>query len=98
MATEGQIKENTSIKVKQPDLYKVVMFNDDFTPMDFVVEVLVIIFHKTYEDAVRTMMNVHKGDRVVIGRYAYDIAKTKVERAIKMARAEGYPFRVEVHK
>lgn len=98
MATEGQIKENTSIKVKQPDLYKVVMFNDDFTPMDFVVEVLVIIFHKTYEDAVRTMMNVHKGDRVVIGRYSYDIAKTKVERAIKMARAEGYPFRVEVHK
>ena len=98
MVVEGQLKENTNIKVKEPDLYKVVMFNDDFTPMDFVVEILITIFHKTYGDAIKTMMMVHKGNRAVVGRYAYDIAKTKVERAIKLARAEGYPFRVEVQK
>ena len=96
MAVEGQLKEHTNIKVKQPDLYKVVMFNDDFTPMEFVVEILMTIFHKTYGDAIKTMMMVHKGNRAVVGRYA--IAKTKVERAIKLARAEGYPFRVEVQK
>ena len=66
MAVEGQLKEHTNIKVKQPDLYKVVMFNDDFTPMEFVVEILMTIFHKTYGDAIKTMMMVHKGNRAVV--------------------------------
>lgn len=86
--------ENT--KVKEPGRYKVVMYNDDFTPMDFVVDILISIFHKSNEEATKLMLQVHQGTKAVIGTYTYDMATTKSNLAMQRAREEGYPFRVKV--
>ncbi|EFD00967.1 ATP-dependent Clp protease adaptor ClpS [Hungatella hathewayi] len=96
MPANTGLSEKTEIRLKQPKQYKVVMYNDDFTPMDVVVEILIDVFRKNYEEAVAIMMTVHKGQRAVVGVYSYDIAMTKAARAVKIAREQGYPFRVEV--
>ena len=76
----------------------VVMYNDDFTPMDFVVYILVNIFRKKQEDAVNIMMKVHKGGSAVVGIYSYDIAKTRVMKADTLARKEKYPFKIKIQE
>ncbi len=95
----GQIKfeENTHTKfrVKEPKMYHVIMYNDDFTPMDFVVEILMSVFNKSESEAFRLMYAIHRGTRAVVGTYVYDIAVTKADEAVKRAREAGYPFRVE---
>lgn len=98
MTTKGAIKERTDIKIKEPKRYKAVMYNDDFTPMDFVVDILMGIFKKSEEDAFKIMMTVHNNGRAIVGIYSYDIAKTKVEEAVAIAREEGYPFKVKVEE
>lgn len=98
MPANTGLSERTEIRLKQPRQYKVVMYNDDFTPMDVVVEILTDVFHKNYEEAVAIMMMVHKGQKAVVGVYPYDIARTKAAKAVKIAREQGYPFRVEVEE
>lgn len=98
MGTKSSVKEKTKVKLNIPKKYAVVMHNDDFTPMDFVVSILMEIFHKEYEAAVNIMMMVHKGNKAVVGTYSYDIAKSKAEKAMSLAREEGYPFRVTVEE
>lgn len=98
MSTKSSVKEKTKTKINVPKKYVVVMHNDDFTPMDFVVNILMEIFNKQYEEAVAIMMQVHKGNRGVVGTYSYDIARSKSERAMMLAREEGYPFRVTVEE
>lgn len=98
MGTKSSVKEKTNTKLKTPKRYVVIMHNDDFTPMDFVVNILMEIFNKQYEEAVAIMMDVHKGNRGIVGTYSYDIARSKAERAMVLAREEGYPFRVTVEE
>ncbi|MDS0524176.1 ATP-dependent Clp protease adaptor ClpS [Clostridium sp. SHJSY1] len=98
MATNTSIKERNKVKMKEPKKYKVVMYNDDFTPMEFVVYILENIFKKSEEEAVQIMMSVHKGGKAVVGIYSYDIAKTKADTAISLSRQEGYPFRIKVEE
>lgn len=98
MATKSNVREKHNLKIKMPGKYLVIMHNDDFTPMDFVVDVLMNIFQKSYDDAVRIMMEIHKGTRGVVGSYSYDIAKTKAGKAMALARKEGYPFRITVEE
>lgn len=98
MAVKGVFKEKTGIKVKEPKQYKVIMYNDDFTPMDFVVEVLIEIFNKTNEDAMSLMYRVHHSNFAVVGVYTYDIARTKVVASMTKAREEGHPFRVKAEE
>ena len=86
---------HTKYKVKEPRMYHVIMYNDDFTPMDFVVDILVSIFNKSETEAFRLMYSIHRGVKAIVGTYIYDIAATKAEEAVKRARAAGYPFRVE---
>lgn len=88
-------KTGIGIKLKIPRRYKVLIYNDDFTPMDFVVMILQTIFDKEYQEAVRLMMNVHKGNFAVVGLYTKDIAQTKAADAMQQARAEGYPLKLE---
>lgn len=95
MAAKEQIKEQVKSQVKLPRQYQVVIYNDDFTPMDFVVEVLVNIFGKEEEAAVALMLKIHKGQYAVAGVYPKDIAKTKAAQAVQWAREEGYPLKVE---
>lgn len=96
MAADTLLKNKSKTKIKEPKKYKVVMYNDDFTPMDFVVDILIHIFHKSNEEAVNLMMSIHKGTKAVVGTYSYDIAKTKAEQSMSLAREAGYPFRVKV--
>lgn len=98
MATKGATKERTDINANEPSFYKVIMLNDDFTTMEFVVEILVDIFHKDEVSANTIMMDVHKNGKAVVGRYPYDIAMTKVMKATAKARAEGFPFRLIVEE
>ncbi len=90
------IRERIDYKIKEPNHYTVIMLNDDFTPMDFVVEVLKLIFHKSETEATELMLKVHKSGQAEVGTYTYDIAVSKRALAMSMAKEAGYPFRVEV--
>ena len=98
MSVKGEVRERTKIDIKEPPQYNVVMLNDDFTTMDFVVEILMDIFHKDLVEANRLMMKVHKGGSAVVGSYPYDIAATKVNEAMARAKAEGFPFRLRLEE
>lgn len=98
MSTNGAVKERTDGKIKEPKQYNVIMINDDFTTMDFVVAVLVDIFRKDEVTAQAIMMNVHKNGQAVVGKYPYDIAVTRVRKALERAKQQGFPFRMTVEE
>ena len=98
MSAQTNAREHTKNRIKKPSLYDVVMHNDDFTTMEFVVEILITIFNKGREEAAALMMAVHKNQKAVVGTYSYDIARTKAEEAERQARAEGFPFRLTVEE
>ena len=79
-------------KTKRPPMYKVILLNDDFTPMDFVVIVLEQIFRKTHEEAMQVMLEVHKKGAGLAGVYTRDVAETKVDQVIEYARINEYPL------
>ncbi len=87
-------------KVKKPDMYRVVLLNDDYTPREFVVSVLMEVFRKSLAQANSIMMRAHRGGQSTIGVYTYDIATTKVSQAKGKAKEAGYPlgFAVEPDK
>ena len=98
MATKDATKEREDSKLKEPKMYHVVMLNDDFTPMDFVVQILIEIFHKDSATAEQLMLQVHRKGKAVVAKYSYDIAVTKVQKAMTKAREAGYPFRLTVEE
>lgn len=75
-----------------------IMHNDDFTSMEFVVEILMDIFHKNEPEAERLMLMVHNSGKAAVGAYPYDIAMTKVQTAMARARQEGFPFRLTIEE
>ena len=89
---EGEILEKTRPEVRQPDFYKVILLNDDYTTMDFVVDVLETVFLKRPAEAHRIMMLVHTQGRGVCGVYPHEIAETKVEAVQVLARHHGFPL------
>lgn len=80
------------IETKKPRLFRVMLLNDDYTPMDFVVMVLMRYFHKSAEDAITIMLSVHHKGRGVAGVYPRDIAETKVHEVAEHARKEEFPL------
>lgn len=91
---QTSVKEREDIKLKEPRRYKVIIHNDDFTTMEFVVNVLTTVFYKSHPEAETLMLSVHKTGSAVVGIYSYDIAKSKINKATTMARNEGYPLRL----
>jgi ATP-dependent Clp protease adaptor protein ClpS len=93
---EGQsgaaIKERVGEKTKEPSLYAVVLLNDDYTPMPFVVDVLEEIFQKSPAEAYRIMMQVHVNGRGVGGIYPWEVAETKVHTLLARGRDAGHPL------
>lgn len=79
-------------KTKRPAMYRVVMLNDDYTPMDFVVFVLQKVFHKGMEDATRLMLEVHHKGKSVVGVYTHDVARTKVQQVHGLAEQNEHPL------
>lgn len=84
------------MELHEPKHYKVVLHNDDFTTMDFVVKVLKIVFFKSQEEAESLMLKVHQQQSATAGVYSYDIAQSKAQKATQMAREEGFPLRLTV--
>ena len=83
-------------KLEVPSMYNVVMFNDDFTPMEFVVEVLETFFNKDREAATRVMLTVHTMGKAVCGSYTRDIAETKAAQVNQYARESQHPLLCEI--
>jgi ATP-dependent Clp protease adaptor protein ClpS len=80
-------------RIKEPEMYKVLLHNDDYTTMDFVVEVLMAVFKKDFQEATRIMMDVHRRGVGLCGVYPYEIAETKVETVHTIARENGFPLK-----
>jgi len=85
-------------ELKEPEDYVVVLLNDDFTTRDFVVEILMLIFHKNHEEATSIMLNVHHKGRGVVGVYTWDIANTKACQVHALAKEYDYPLRCIVEE
>ncbi len=96
--TDGQVQEKTRPKTKKPQLYRVILHNDDYTTMQFVVEILESIFNKSPAEAYRIMMQVHRQGRGVCGAYSYEVAETKVALVHDRARGEGFPLRASMEE
>lgn len=92
--TSAGIAEDTGLK--EPDQVKVIFYNDDFTTMEFVVDILVSIFNKVPGEAEILMQHIHKNGSCVIGTYTYDIAVSRANLTKSIARKNGYPLKVEV--
>ncbi len=84
--------------VKRPNLYRVVMHNDDFTPMDFVVNILVTVFGKPAAEATQLMLKIHRSGAGTAGVYSYDIAISKMIQVHRIAESHRYPLRCTVEK
>ena len=95
---EGNIKLAVKRKTKIPPLYRVLMMNDDYTPMEFVIEVLEKFFQKNREEATQIMLHVHQRGIGVCGIYAYDLAETKAMQVMNYARKYEHPLQVQLEK
>lgn len=91
--TTGGVLEETRQETRKPELYKVLLLNDDYTTMDFVIEVLENVFHKQPAEAHRIMMLVHTQGKGLCGVYPFDVAETKVATVVERARQHGFPLR-----
>jgi ATP-dependent Clp protease adaptor protein ClpS len=88
-----EVRSQQDIQLDEPPLYKVMLLNDDYTTMDFVVEVLKYVFHKPEGEANRIMLNVHQNGFGVCGVYPLEIAETKIDRVDSLAREKGFPLK-----
>ena len=90
--SEGDVLTEVERKVEKPPLYKVLLHNDDYTTMDFVVFILRTVFHRSEEEAVRIMLHVHQRGIGVAGVYTREIAETKAGKALRLAREHDFPL------
>jgi ATP-dependent Clp protease adaptor protein ClpS len=84
--------------VDEPSMYKVLLHNDDYTTMEFVVEILMLVFKKSPEDAVRIMLNVHHKGIGICGVYTFEVSETKVNTVHTLARQYGFPLKCTMEK
>ena len=82
----------TEYALDEPKQYKVILHNDDYTPMEFVVQILMEIFHKSSIESQQLMLQVHKQGKAICGIYTYEIASTKVSQVTKIAKENKYPL------
>ena len=94
--TKGDLQ--TKPRISQPPMYKVLLLNDDFTPMDFVVHILEDIFHKTAQEATEIMLSVHRSGIGLCGIFTLEVAEVKSNMVIECARKSGHPLLCEIKK
>jgi ATP-dependent Clp protease adaptor protein ClpS len=94
----GEVLERPEQKTAKPRMFNVILHNDDYTTMEFVVHVLETVFLKDQQDAFRIMMQVHLSGRGLCGAYPFDIAETKAETVHELAKDAGYPLRASVEE
>lgn len=98
MTTETKIDEKVSIKIEPPKLWKVVFMNDDQTPMEFVIELLVGVFKHSQSKAKDLTMEIHNTGSAIAGTYTYEIAEQRGLEATQLSRANGFPLRIQVEQ
>ncbi len=91
-------KTRTQTKTKRPPMFKVIILNDDYTPMEFVVELLKAVFHKPHAEATRIMLWVHQNGMGIAGVYPFEVAETKVRNVEELAREAQYPLKCVMEK
>jgi len=91
-------KNKTQVKIKKPDFYEVILLNDDFTTMEFVVKVLQLFFNMTKPKANKVMLKIHNDGSAVCGVYPYEVAETKVIEVINLAKQNQYPLKCIMKK
>ena len=96
--TNSKVSAKSRRKVSEPPMYKVLLHNDDYTTMEFVIEILMVIFKKPQEDAVRIMLNVHREGVGICGVYPFETAETKVESVHLLAKENGFPLKSSMEK
>ena len=92
------IKKSTKKKLKRPSLYKIIMLNDDYTPMEFVIQVLESFYNKAHEEATQIMLHVHQKGVGTCGVYTYEIAETKVNQTMDLAQQHEHPLQCTIEK
>jgi ATP-dependent Clp protease adaptor protein ClpS len=90
--------EKHEVKSKRPSMWNIVFYNDDFTPMDFVIFVLTKVFHRSTEDALALTLAVHTQGKGIAGTYTFEVAEQKQCEVLLMAKVEEHPLRVEVER
>lgn len=98
MSTDVKIQEREKIKVEEPKRWKVIVLNDDHTPIDFVIAMLVDIFKHTDSSAYDVTMQVHETGSGIAGVYDFEIAEIKAVDATKMARENGFPLQIKIEE
>ena len=88
----------SKVKTKKPDMYKVLLLNDDYTPMEFVVDVLEVFFQKSQDEATRIMLHVHQKGIGICGVFTYEVAETKVGQVMDFARQHQHPLQCTIEK
>jgi len=96
--TKGDVITETRDDVTEPSMYRVLLLNDDYTTMEFVVEVLMLVFTKSVEEATQIMLNVHRIGVGLCGVYTYEVAETKVETVHALAKERGFPLKCSMEK
>ncbi len=96
MQPEGDVKDDQELR--EPKQYRVILHNDDYTTMDFVIQVLVTVFHKPAAEATKIMLDVHKKGKGICGIYTYDIAATKVAQVRFMAKMREFPLKCSLEE
>jgi len=96
--TVTERRTKTKAKTAKPPLFKVILLNDDYTPMEFVVELLKAVFHKEHAEATRIMLWVHQNGMGVAGVYPFEVAETKVRAVEELAREAQYPLKCTMEK
>jgi len=87
-----------SLELREPKKYQVYLLNDDYTSMDFVIDILIGVFRKTYSDAHRIMLQVHQNGRGLCGVYSYEIAETKIHQVSSLSRESGFPLKAAMEE
>jgi len=93
---DEKLQERVKTQKQEPELYQVILLNDDYTTMEFVVLVLEQVFLKSPAEAFRVMMHVHTQGKGLCGLYPHDIAETKIETVHEMAKEHGFPLRADM--
>jgi ATP-dependent Clp protease adaptor protein ClpS len=96
--TDSAIKDHAELKNQEPKLFNVILLNDDYTTMEFVLQVLESLFQKSPAEAFRIMMHVHRNGRGLAGVYTWEVAETKADQVAALAADAGYPLRATIEE
>jgi ATP-dependent Clp protease adaptor protein ClpS len=96
--TDSAVKDRAEIKNQEPKVYNVILLNDDYTTMEFVLQILEGLFQKSPAEAYRIMMHVHRNGRGLAGVYTWEVAETKAEQVAALAADAGYPLRATIEE